>query len=244
MMAFGFELLHGIGCANGLSVLRLPRGELLLALLLFNVGIKIGQDVFVLLVVALRRSSQQLEIHWSVDAASARNRCRDSQGGLDPENHLGVTFCIWSMISTRFRSSHSPSAAKAAATWLVATSALLHLGGSALLLSTKMRAGADTDLLLAEPVPEAPTLSPQSPAHIPIAELGGPVEPSELTLTPSLAPGDGMERKEPITDSLVAGSEPRASGVGIWADSAWRASRTSPPMPRWAVPLPWRTARA
>jgi hydrogenase/urease accessory protein HupE len=64
VMAFGFGLLHGFGYASGLSLLGLPRGELLLALLLFNLGIEIGQDLFVLLVLALRRSFTQLEIHW------------------------------------------------------------------------------------------------------------------------------------------------------------------------------------
>ena len=34
------------------------------ALLLFNIGIEIGQDVFVFLVLALKRSFRQLEIHW------------------------------------------------------------------------------------------------------------------------------------------------------------------------------------
>jgi hypothetical protein len=57
-------LLHGFGYASGLSLLGLPRGELLLALLLFNLGIEIGQDVIVLLVLALQRSFRQLEIQW------------------------------------------------------------------------------------------------------------------------------------------------------------------------------------
>jgi hypothetical protein len=64
VMAFGFGLLHGFGYASGLSLLGLPRGELLLALLLFNLGIEIGQDLIVLLVLALQRSFRQLEIHW------------------------------------------------------------------------------------------------------------------------------------------------------------------------------------
>ncbi len=64
VMAFLFGLLHGFGYASGLSLLGLPRGEFLLALLLFNVGIEIGQDVIVLLVLALRRAFVQLEIHW------------------------------------------------------------------------------------------------------------------------------------------------------------------------------------
>jgi hypothetical protein len=64
VMAFAFGLLHGFGYASGLSLLGLPRGEFLLALLLFNLGIEIGQDVIVLLVLALQRSFAQLQIHW------------------------------------------------------------------------------------------------------------------------------------------------------------------------------------
>lgn len=64
IVAFGFGLIHGFGYASGLAELGLPRGELLLALLLFNVGIEIGQDVFVGLVLALKRAFRQLEIVW------------------------------------------------------------------------------------------------------------------------------------------------------------------------------------
>lgn len=64
VVAFGFGLIHGFGYASGLADLGLPRGELLLALLLFNIGIEIGQDVFVFLVLALKRSFRQLEIQW------------------------------------------------------------------------------------------------------------------------------------------------------------------------------------
>ena len=64
LLACGFGLLHGFGYARGLAELGLPHHELLLALLLFNLGIEIGQDVFVVLVLALQRSFRQLEIRW------------------------------------------------------------------------------------------------------------------------------------------------------------------------------------
>lgn len=66
VIAFAFGLLHGFGYASGLSVLGLPRGELLVALLMFNIGIEIGQDIFVVLVLALKRSFRQLGIPGSV----------------------------------------------------------------------------------------------------------------------------------------------------------------------------------
>jgi len=64
VLACGFGLLHGFGYARGLAELGLPHHELLLALLLFNVGIEIGQDVFVVLVLALERAFRQLQIRW------------------------------------------------------------------------------------------------------------------------------------------------------------------------------------
>lgn len=53
LAAFGFGLLHGFGFANALMELGLPDGAALLALLAFNVGVEIGQLVFVLLALGL-----------------------------------------------------------------------------------------------------------------------------------------------------------------------------------------------
>ena len=64
VVSFGFGLLHGFGFASGLVELGLPRQELLLALLMFNIGVEIGQLGFVLLVLALQCSFRQLEICW------------------------------------------------------------------------------------------------------------------------------------------------------------------------------------
>jgi hydrogenase/urease accessory protein HupE len=64
VVAFAFGLLHGFGFASGLSALGLPRAEIPLALLLFNVGVELGQMAFVLLVLLLARSFRALEIRW------------------------------------------------------------------------------------------------------------------------------------------------------------------------------------
>jgi hydrogenase/urease accessory protein HupE len=64
VVAFAFGLLHGFGFASGLSSLGLPRAEIPLALLLFNIGVELGQLGFVLLVVALERSFLILEMRW------------------------------------------------------------------------------------------------------------------------------------------------------------------------------------
>jgi hypothetical protein len=64
VVAFAFGLLHGFGFASGLTSMGLPRAEIPLALLLFNVGVEIGQISFVILIVLLERSFRTLEIRW------------------------------------------------------------------------------------------------------------------------------------------------------------------------------------
>jgi hydrogenase/urease accessory protein HupE len=64
VVAFVFGLLHGFGFASGLTAMGLPQREIPLALLLFNVGVEIGQLAFVLLILALERSFRVLEIKW------------------------------------------------------------------------------------------------------------------------------------------------------------------------------------
>jgi hydrogenase/urease accessory protein HupE len=66
IVAFAFGLLHGFGFASGLTATGLPHGEIPLALLLFNVGVEIGQLAFVCLVLLLGRSFRQLEIRWPI----------------------------------------------------------------------------------------------------------------------------------------------------------------------------------
>jgi hypothetical protein len=64
VVAFAFGLLHGFGFASGLTTLGLPHAEIPLALLLFNVGVEIGQVFFIALIIALERAFRTLEIKW------------------------------------------------------------------------------------------------------------------------------------------------------------------------------------
>lgn len=64
IVAFVFGLLHGFGFATGLTAMGLPGKEIPLALLLFNVGVELGQIGFVILVLLLERSFRTLEILW------------------------------------------------------------------------------------------------------------------------------------------------------------------------------------
>jgi hypothetical protein len=71
VVAFAFGLLHGMGFASGLTSLGLERGTLLLALVLFNVGVEIGQIAFIALVLALVRGFRLMEIRWPRPATLA-----------------------------------------------------------------------------------------------------------------------------------------------------------------------------
>jgi hydrogenase/urease accessory protein HupE len=59
LVAFTFGLLHGFGFAGALSEIGLPQGQIPLALLFFNIGVELGQLVFVVaalsLIVLIRR---------------------------------------------------------------------------------------------------------------------------------------------------------------------------------------------
>src|SRR6185295_9558805 len=58
IVAFTFGLLHGFGFAGALSAVGLPQGHIPLALLFFNLGVEVGQLVFIaaaLTIVALLR---------------------------------------------------------------------------------------------------------------------------------------------------------------------------------------------
>ncbi len=54
IVAFSFGLLHGFGFAGALSEVGLPQSAIPLALLTFNIGVEIGQLIFVAAVLSLR----------------------------------------------------------------------------------------------------------------------------------------------------------------------------------------------
>jgi hydrogenase/urease accessory protein HupE len=64
VVAFAFGLLHGFGFASGLTAMGLPKAEIPLALLLFNVGVEIAQIAFVVLILLLELAFRKLEIRW------------------------------------------------------------------------------------------------------------------------------------------------------------------------------------
>ena len=64
VVAFAFGLLHGFGFATAMTSAGLPRQDLPLALLSFNVGVEIGQLGFVALVLAMAHAFRVLEVRW------------------------------------------------------------------------------------------------------------------------------------------------------------------------------------
>ena len=52
LVAFAFGLLHGLGFAGALAEIGLPANSIPLALLFFNIGVEIGQLLFVAAVLA------------------------------------------------------------------------------------------------------------------------------------------------------------------------------------------------
>jgi len=70
VVAFLFGLLHGMGFATGLTSLGLEKGALLAGLVLFNVGVEIGQLAFIVLVFALKRSFRLMELRWPASVAA------------------------------------------------------------------------------------------------------------------------------------------------------------------------------
>lgn len=62
VVAFSFGLLHGFGFASALSEIGLPRGDIPLALFTFNVGVEIGQLIFIAVVLAALAIARRVPI--------------------------------------------------------------------------------------------------------------------------------------------------------------------------------------
>lgn len=68
VVAFSFGLLHGFGFAGVLSEIGFPQKDVPLALLTFNIGVELGQLIFIGLIFLLWKLIQKVKIpvpHWS-----------------------------------------------------------------------------------------------------------------------------------------------------------------------------------
>ena len=64
IVAFVFGLLHGFGFAGALSDVGLPQNEVPLALLMFNVGVEIGQLLFIAVSLVVIMALSRLRREW------------------------------------------------------------------------------------------------------------------------------------------------------------------------------------
>ena len=66
LIAFAFGLLHGFGFAGALSEIGLPQQDIPIALLMFNVGVELGQLAFVFVVLGLWKLVRRCPVHGPV----------------------------------------------------------------------------------------------------------------------------------------------------------------------------------
>ena len=71
VVAFGFGLLHGLGFATGLAGIGLRDGELVWALLQFNVGVEIAQLGWLIIALSVIRFVHVVPIQWPRAAVAA-----------------------------------------------------------------------------------------------------------------------------------------------------------------------------
>ena len=73
-MSFTFGLMHGFGFAGALAQVGLPARAIPVALLFFNVGVEIGQLVFVAAVPVFARAAENPENLAALGGSRARVR--------------------------------------------------------------------------------------------------------------------------------------------------------------------------
>jgi hydrogenase/urease accessory protein HupE len=92
VVAFAFGLLHGFGFASALTSAGLPKAELPVALLSFNVGVEIGQLSFVALILLLERAFRILEVRWPRWAQAIPGYTVGSLGAFWTVQRLAIMF--------------------------------------------------------------------------------------------------------------------------------------------------------
>jgi hypothetical protein len=88
IVAFAFGLLHGMGFAGGLTALGLEKSALLTAVVLFNLGVEIGQLAFIGVVLALWALLRRIEFRWPQPALFA------------PAYAIGIMGAAWTIERT------------------------------------------------------------------------------------------------------------------------------------------------
>ena len=95
VVAFAFGLLHGFGFASALTSAGLPRQELPLALVGFNVGVELGQLGFIAVVLGVQRTFRALQIRWKRWAQLLPGYAVGSIGAFWTVERLASLFGVW-----------------------------------------------------------------------------------------------------------------------------------------------------
>jgi hydrogenase/urease accessory protein HupE len=88
LVAFTFGLLHGLGFAGALAEIGLPERQIPVALLQFNVGVELGQLLFVAAVLAVSALARRLAVPWPARAWRL------------PAYGIGATAAFWAVQRT------------------------------------------------------------------------------------------------------------------------------------------------
>jgi hydrogenase/urease accessory protein HupE len=82
VVSFTFGLLHGLGFAGALAEVGLPQADIPVALLFFNVGVEIGQIVFVIAAVAVFAALRRLFARVTIPRRAGPGACRRTRSAL------------------------------------------------------------------------------------------------------------------------------------------------------------------
>jgi hydrogenase/urease accessory protein HupE len=85
LVAFAFGLLHGLGFAGALAAIGLPANAIPLALLFFNIGVEVGQLMFIATIFAA----------WKLLPRMAANRVDLRRAALVPAYLIGGIASYW-----------------------------------------------------------------------------------------------------------------------------------------------------
>ncbi len=66
VVAFTFGLLHGFGFAKALLNVGLPQTDIPMALLFFNIGVELGQLIFILVILGMLLVLRKTKLRWPV----------------------------------------------------------------------------------------------------------------------------------------------------------------------------------
>ncbi len=82
IMAFVFGLVHGLGFAGALSEIGLPKGAVTSALFAFNVGVEIGQLLFIVAILLALAGLERLTKRWPASSRWPATSGAYAIGGL------------------------------------------------------------------------------------------------------------------------------------------------------------------